>query len=186
MAKYWTNDLAIWSHCLQISSTLMWLLKTFISSIGSFAKAYFSFDVKSFPWLAAFWGNQDIAYTSRLFSYPIFCYCCPWSSLVRGDQGSYWSNSQTILGCGLFNVQFVLFCNFMNATGYHLCPYYEPSDPSAEELQGLSAYIGRVLNLCHQNIHLEVRCPNDLINPRLPQFQPICKLDTNHVSRNTR
>ena len=63
-----------------------------------------------------------------------------WSSLVRGDEGSYQSNGQTNLV--IFLCTLSLFCNYISVLAYHLGPL-EPSSPSTKELTGLKQYVAR-------------------------------------------
>ena len=51
----------------------------------------------------------------------------PWSSIVEGGEGSFLINCQTNLVIALYTLS-LLFCKFINTTGYHLgrC---EPSSP---------------------------------------------------------
>ena len=62
--------------------------------------------------------------------------CCDksWSSLVEGGEGLYLPNCQTTLVIAL-DALFLIFCNFMNTTAYHL-GRYEPLPSSTKELHG--------------------------------------------------
>ena len=55
-----------------------------------------------------------------------------WSSLERGDEGLYRSNSQTNLVMALHSLS-LLFFYYINTTAYHL-GRYKPSFPSTKEL----------------------------------------------------
>ena len=86
----------------------------FSNFLSSPNKAHF----KYFGIIGTYCASEDPKEGNKL---KLLRYNKSWSSLVRGDEGSYQPNSQTNLVMVLYLS--VLFCNFINAAAYHLGRY---------------------------------------------------------------